>query len=134
MKVVVYGSRETSDYNQVVEAIEKTGLKIKELVVASTKDVGANVESYAKTKKIKLKIIKPEWDNLEADGAVVKTNSYGKEYNSRAAFDANQKIAEYVDCAIEVSYDKDMNERLTKLNKPIHKTEAKVNLSEKYRF
>lgn len=37
----------------------------------------------------------PEWDNLSAQDAVIKVNRSGKEYNARAGFDRNVKMADY---------------------------------------
>lgn len=34
-----------------------------------------------------------DWDDIEAEGAVIKTNSRGKQYNARAGFTRNENMA-----------------------------------------
>jgi predicted Rossmann fold nucleotide-binding protein DprA/Smf involved in DNA uptake len=103
MSVVgIVGDREVSenDFKLIEDAIKYSGLKITKVVSGGAKGADTLAAKWAKKNKIKLQEHKPEWDNLEAEGAVVRTNSYGKQYNARAGFDRNQTIVDDSDAII----------------------------------
>jgi len=52
-------------------------------------------EKWANDRKIPVISFPADWNNLDAPGAIIKTNKYGQPYNIRAGFDRNQLMADY---------------------------------------
>lgn len=52
-------------------------------------------EKWAVERSIPVIPFPADWNNLDAPGAVIKENKYGKLYNKRAGFDRNQLMADY---------------------------------------
>lgn len=50
---------------------------------------------FAEENNIPVKSFRPDWDNIEADGAVIKTNKHGNKYNARAGFTRNKEMGDY---------------------------------------
>lgn len=104
MKFVIFGSRKFNDYDfleeKVQEVILKTGL-IPTLVVSGTCG-GADLlgERWAKRNNVPIQKFPAKWDDVKAENALIKTNSYGKLYNARAGFDRNKQMAEFADFGI----------------------------------
>ena len=48
---------------------------------------------YATEHNLPIEEYKPDWDDVDAPGAVVKTNSYGKPYNAMAGMHRNTVMA-----------------------------------------
>lgn len=102
MKTIIAGSRDITDYNTVAMAIKNSGFKITEVVSGQARGVDTVGEVWAKSNGIPIKTFKPNWDDITADGAVVKTNKYGKKYNAMAGFQRNQEMADYADALIAI--------------------------------
>ena len=67
-----------------------------------------------------------DWDNLEAEGAVIKTNSFGKKYNCRAGFNRNKTMAIAGDVLLciwdmESPGSQNMMAHMRELGKPVYK-------------
>lgn len=104
IRLIIAGTR--GDYYQeffdktilsyVTELLEKYPREEIE-IVSGMADSGADkyAVSFAKKWGFELKPIPAEWDNLKSPGAVIKTNSRGNQYNARAGFARNVKMAEY---------------------------------------
>ena len=58
-------------------------------------------EKYAAEEKIPVKVFIPLWKEIEAPGAIVKTNAYGK-YNAKAGIDRNEQMGDYAEALIAV--------------------------------
>ena len=58
-------------------------------------------ERWAKRNDIPCKKFPAKWDDLEAEGAVIKSGQYG-DYNAKAGFDRNLQMAEYADALIAI--------------------------------
>lgn len=54
---------------------------------------------WAAHHKVKVAKFKADWKNITVPGALVKTGPYGQ-YNAKAGFDRNQKMADYADALI----------------------------------
>ncbi len=73
-----------------------------------------------------MQIFEAKWDDLNAEGCVVKINGWGKSYNARAGFDRNEEMAKIADCGIglqcngDTNGTQDMKSRLEKLGKPVY--------------
>lgn len=55
---------------------------------------------YAKERQYSWKRFPADWDNLDAPGALIKTNKYGKKYNAKAGHDRNGAMRDYADAAV----------------------------------
>ncbi len=103
MRCIICGPRNCYDYDLVVEAIEKSGFEITEVVSGCAKGVDSLGEKWAERNGIPVKQFKPDWKNIEAEGAVIRKNKYG-EYNARAGGDRNQKMADYGEACIAIDH------------------------------
>ncbi len=101
MKVIIAGSRSITDFEIIKKAIECCPFPVSEVVSGRAKGVDLLGEKYAGEEKIPIKVFKPSWSDLEAPGAIVKTNRYGK-YNAKAGIDRNEKMGDYADALIAV--------------------------------
>lgn len=101
MKIIIAGSRSITDFETIKKAIECCPFSISEVVSGGAKGVDLLGEKYAGEEKIPIKVFKPSWSNLEAPGAIVKTNKYGK-YNAKAGIDRNEQMGDYADALIAV--------------------------------
>lgn len=101
MKVIIAGSRSIVDFEIVKKAIECCPFSISEIVSGGAKGVDLLGEKYASEGELPISVFKPSWSNLEAPGAIVKTNRYGK-YNAKAGIDRNEKMGDYADALIAV--------------------------------
>jgi len=101
MKVIIAGSRSITDFETVKKAIEACPFSVTEVVSGGAKGVDKLGEWYADGENIPIKVFKPSWSNLEAPGAIVKTNWHGK-YNARAGIDRNEQMGDYADALIAV--------------------------------
>jgi len=97
LKVIVAGSRGYSNYD-FVQAHLKLLLKTrgKFTVVSGMEKTGPDMLGvrFAEENDLKWEGHTPDWDNLEAPGAVIKTNKYDKQYNAKAGMDRNLAMAQ----------------------------------------
>lgn len=106
MKVIIAGSRNCNKYKYVERAVEESGFEITEVVSGGAKGIDSLGERWSEQNLGKrAKQFKPEWNDIHAEGAVVKTNRYGQKYNAKAGFDRNEKMAEYADALIAIDLD-----------------------------
>jgi len=97
LKVIVAGSRGYSNYDFV-----KAHLKLlldtrgKFTVVSGLEKSGPDMLGvrFAEENNLKWEGHAPKWDDLEAPGAVIKTNKYDKQYNAKAGMDRNLAMAQ----------------------------------------
>jgi len=101
MKVIIAGSRSITDFETIKKAVDSCPFSITEVVSGGAKGVDLLGEKYAEGEKIPIKVFKPLWKELEASGAIIKTNSYGK-YNAKAGIDRNKQMGDYADGLIAV--------------------------------
>lgn len=117
LKVIVCGPRDFNDCDVVFEAIEKSGFDISEIVSGGATGADTIGEQWAREKGLPISQFIPDWNNIDAPGAIVKTNGRGQ-YNAKAGFDRNQKMADYADAVVAIDLDtngtNDMLERAEK--------------------
>lgn len=104
LKVIIAGPCNFNDIYTVFIAIKNSGFDIGEVVSGGATGVDTIGEQWARENGIPITRFIPDWDNIDVDGAVVKTK-YGKPYNAKAGFDRNQKMAEYADALIAIDED-----------------------------
>jgi hypothetical protein len=124
LKVIIAGSRDIFDFKILDLAIDQSGFNIWKIVNNGDRGVNKSSVIWAKQQEIPVVDIVPDWSNLKARGAIVKTNNKGQ-YNAKAAVDNQSKIVDYIDAAI-VIYDEG-NQQLEKFieliqekNKPLY--------------
>lgn len=139
-KCVIFGDREIEDYSVLLEAVEKSGFKIDVVISGGARGSDKLGEQYALKNKLKLEVFEADWDNIDVEDAIVKTNTYGKQYNAKAGFDRNEKMAIAGTCGIGLQVNgnsngtQDMKKRLEKLGKPVFILGPKVDENEKIQF
>lgn len=103
LRVIIAGSRDFDDYNkakpvilEVFRDLKKEGYNTKQknvLIISGGAKGADNIgETFAKQYKISYQVFKPDWNNIDAPGAVIKENKYGK-YNAKAGHDRNNSMA-----------------------------------------
>lgn len=107
MKVIIAGSRDISDYSQIVTAVDSSGFKISEVVSGGARGVDHLGEKFALENCIPFKIFFADWDT----------------YGRRAGPIRNAQMAKYANAAVVVwdgksSGTRNMIEQMTRLNKP----------------
>jgi len=97
LRVIVAGNRDFSDYNLMREQLDMI-LKdvMPSVTIVSGRARGADKlgERYADERGLQKALFPADWNNLEAEGAVIKQNAYGK-YNAKAGSERNARMAEY---------------------------------------
>lgn len=86
MKIIIAGSRGIADFSIVLEAIEKSGFDISEVVSGGAAGVDRLGERFSKTDGLPLKVFPADWDK------------YGKS----AGYIRNEQMADYADGLIAV--------------------------------
>ena len=86
MKVIIAGSRGITDYNTVLNAIDKSGFMITEVVSGTAKGVDQLGERWARENRIQIKRFPAQWDR------------YGKS----AGYRRNEEMAHYADALIAI--------------------------------
>ena len=106
MKVIVAGSRHITDYQLVssviTNTIQKYNIEVTEIVSGCANGVDALGEQWALENGIKVEPMPAEWDDITVPNALIKTNKWDKEYNARAGFQRNERMAEYGDALIAI--------------------------------
>lgn len=125
MKLCICGDRNITDYNILIKALEASKYTdITEIVSGHCKGADKLGEEFARKHSFKLEIFEPDWKDIDAEGAVVKTNAYGK-YNARAGHDRNERMAKYCDAVLALQTNgptpgtSDMIKRVKALGKPV---------------
>ena len=124
LKCIITGNRNFYDYSVVEKAIQTSGFvnDIKEIVSLGEYGVSNLGEKYGDQHNIPIKIFKAEWDDITAEGALIRENKSGNKYNAKAGFWRNERASAYADCAIAVVKDEDkMTENIIQLMKKLGK-------------
>lgn len=100
MKVIIAGTEEITDFEELKYAIADSGFEIHEVVCGLCKGPDLMGKAWAEKRGIHVEEFPADWNDIDAPGAVVKKNSRGNYYNAKAGFDRNQKMAEYADALI----------------------------------
>lgn len=109
MKLVICGSRTITDYNVLLKAIKASGFtKITHIISGHAEGADMLGEAYAKENGLILRVFKPDWKDLTAEGAVIKENKFGK-YNARAGFNRNKDMVDYGDAVLALQSNGDTN-------------------------
>ena len=106
IKVIVAGSRHITDYQLVssviTNTINKYDIKVTEIVSGCANGVDSLGEQWALENGVKVEPFDANWDDITVPNALIRTNKWGKEYNARAGFQRNERMAEYGDVLIVI--------------------------------
>jgi len=102
MKVIIAGGRDLFDPNPILEAIEESGFIITELVCGMASGVDENGRQWAEEKGLHIEEFPAKWDDLSHRDAIIKSNRYGKKYNTKAGIRRNQQMAEFAEALIAI--------------------------------
>jgi hypothetical protein len=107
MKLIVAGSRSIKDYADVREGIIRSGFwhthrKSLEIVSGMAPGVDMLGVQFAKRNGLKWWEMPAAWDDLEAPGAIIRTNKYGKLYNLNAGYDRNITMGQFSDALVAI--------------------------------
>ena len=123
LKVIIAGSRSVTDYllgkKLIEKAIKDNKISVGEVVCGMAPGADLIGKAWGESNGVPVKEMPAAWDDVNTPGATVKTNSYGKQYNSKAGFDRNSAMVEYCDVAI-VLWDGESNgseDTIKKMNK-----------------
>lgn len=101
--LIIAGSRKVNEQdltlieNAVAVFLKENNLKLSDItsVVSGTCEGGDILgENWAKKNKIKIKRFPANWNDITVEGAVVKTNKWGKKYNAAAGGLRNQQMVD----------------------------------------
>jgi len=101
MKTIIAGCRWIENYDIVCQAIDESGFEVTEVVSGAANGVDTLGENWAKARDIPIKCFPANWKNLKAQGAVIRSNKYGK-YNAAAGHVRNAQMAEYGDALVAI--------------------------------
>lgn len=107
MKLIIAGSRSIKRYAVIRQAIIESGLWTlygASIKVVSGKAPGVDTLGEVFAEKAGLKVLPypADWDNIKAQGAVIKHGRDGKPYNAVAGHWRNEEMAEIADGALIV--------------------------------
>jgi hypothetical protein len=99
MRVIIAGSRKFNNYSLLEKECNRIFHEIsapRNLIIVSGKASGADTlgEQFAKQYNLEVKEFPADWHNLDAP-CFIKVDRNGKEYNSLAGFNRNEKMAEF---------------------------------------
>lgn len=99
-RLAVVGSRTFADYKLLKKTLNQIAPNISTLISGGATGADSLAEKWADEHKIEKLIFHAQWDDLEADGAIIKTNKYGKKYNANAGFARNKTIVDNCDALV----------------------------------
>jgi hypothetical protein len=102
MKVVVTGQGNITA-GEIGEAFEHFNLKPKTVLSPGETPVEEMAGSWAESNKVKVDVRKPKWGDMTVEKCTIKQNRFGKDYNSRAAFNRNDELVADCDCVLMIN-------------------------------
>jgi hypothetical protein len=106
MRIIIAGGRTFNDFlflkTEVIKVFKQLKLEYPdtkkediEIISGCANGADKNGELFAEQYNFKVARFPAAWDDLNASPCLIKTNSYGKRYNSLAGRNRNLKMAEY---------------------------------------
>ena len=102
IKLIIAGGRDFNKRSTVlrvlIDWLQARGLSKFDVEIVSGLAKGPDTIGLeiAKSNRIAYKEFPADWKNLEIEGAVIKSNAYGK-YNARAGITRNHEMGDYAD-------------------------------------
>ena len=86
MKVIIAGTRDYTDYNELVDTVKRTCWTITEVVSGGAKGADALGEQYAKTYNIPLTVFKADWNKHGKAAGPIRNREMAKYADGLIAF------------------------------------------------
>lgn len=103
MRVIIAGGRDIEiSPNEMAEIVKASGFTITTVVSGTCEGVDQSGEGWANCDGVPVRPYPADWNNLQAPGAVIKRNKFGRKYNAKAGIDRNEKMAQNADALIAV--------------------------------
>lgn len=97
VKLVIFGGRDFNDYALLERVVKATNIykdgRISTIISGGAAGADKLGERFARENDIRIEQYLAAWDDIDAEGAVVKTNRSGKKYNALAGFWRNEDMA-----------------------------------------
>jgi len=107
MKVAIFGPVDYYNNKIVEQAIADCGYAIAEVFTTEDAGVAAAVRFICDVKKITCRVLAPNWDDLTAPKAEIRTNKdTGRKYNHKAGVDRNKSLVDVADAVIIIAVGK----------------------------
>jgi hypothetical protein len=129
MRVCIFGSRNLKDASRLEDAMNAAAWAgiVPTAVASGTEPTGVDRmgEQWAAARGIPVVPFRPDWDDVEAPGAIVKFRTDGAPYNAKAGFDRNEEMGEWAEAGVCL-WDgvspgtKNMIDIFRRLGKPVH--------------
>jgi hypothetical protein len=100
MVVAIIGSRKFFNYTLLKEKMAELNFLVTKVVSGGAGGADTLGENWAKESGIAFQGFPAKWDDLEVEGAVIKTNKFGKKYNANAGFKRNKDIVDAADVVV----------------------------------
>ena len=103
MRIIIAGGRDFNNYNlleksclSIIKQLNKEEYNTNNIKIISGRAKGADQlgEEFGKAHKFNIEYFPADWNNLEAEPCLVRTNQYG-EYNVVAGMNRNRERAKY---------------------------------------
>ncbi len=95
-KVIIAGGRDFDNYEKLVEFCNKVLINKNDIEVVCGMAGGADLlgKRYAIEKGLKVNEFPADWNNIDVEPCVIKTNKNGNKYNTLAGHNRNKLMAE----------------------------------------
>lgn len=107
MIVVVAGAKQVKGavLNECLDDVEAKLGKIRQMRLSPSNVVAVRMEAIATPRGIKCEFWYADQDNLDVEGAIVKTRDDGTQYNANAGRDRERAMMEGVDALLVIGLD-----------------------------
>jgi len=101
MRVIIAGGMNVVKRYHIDTAVAKSTFIITQVICGGAAGADTLGREWAQERRIPVKTMNAKWDDLDAPGAIIKTNGRGQ-YNARAGHDRNAEMAKVADGLILV--------------------------------
>lgn len=101
MKLIIAGGRDIKvSIIEIDHLLRHFGLEPTLIICGMASGVDAAGKAWADARGVQVIPFIPTWEDLNAPGARIKTNKFGKPYNANAGHDRNRLMAMHGDCLL----------------------------------
>jgi hypothetical protein len=100
MIVLICGDRLAKGKDLVQKALDKFGIVPTEVISGGAEGADKLAEEWANANDVPFREFAADWNDIHAEGAVIKINQWKKKYNVNAGFKRNSDMVEEADIVI----------------------------------
>lgn len=100
MKVLICGDRLAKGKDLVQKALDKFGIIPTEVISGGAEGADKLGEIWAEENDVPYQVFEADWNDIKAEGAVIKVNKWNKKYNANAGFQRNSEMVEIAEVVI----------------------------------